>query len=375
MNNPWTKLEASRNGYVLDEDLDAVNEFNRSVRDTKARIVFDALPEPYIGNPDLAKVVFLGLNPGYSVTDPEWHARKDFRGALLLNLNHEPTDYPFYPLDPAFRQSGAGQWWRERTRQLQSESGLDDRTFAKRIMVIEWFPYHSVSFKAPKAEFHSQRYSFQLAREMLGRKVLVREARQPGTGWETGLTRLQQNGSARAEFHELCDALLDLVKLHTDERPAMDDCPLFLHRQYQREEVLVALGLPNSVGAFHTQTGRFWIEALQTEVLFVTLDKSEKTFSPSTRYEDFALSPTRFHWQSQSTTGENSPTGRRYARQRENGARFLLFVRPKKGDAFMFLGPLRYVSHSGSRPMSIYWDLDHPMPAWFFEICASLRAA
>jgi hypothetical protein len=174
MNNPWTKLEASRNGYVLDEDLDAVNEFNRSVSDTKARIVFDALPEPYIGSPDLAKVVFLGLNPGYSVTDPEWHARKDFRGALLLNLNHEPTDYPFYPLDPAFRQSGAGQWWRERTRQLQSESGLDDRTFAKRIMVIEWFPYHSVSFKAPRAEFHSQRYSFQLAREMLGRKLLVR---------------------------------------------------------------------------------------------------------------------------------------------------------------------------------------------------------
>ena len=211
--------------------------------------------------------------------------------------------------------------------------------------------------------------------EMLTFRLLQGEARQPGTGWETGLTRLQQNGSARAEFRELCDALLDLVKLHADERPAMDDCPLFLHRQYQREEVLVALGLPNSVGAFHTQTGRFWIDALHTEVLFVTLDKSERTFSPSTRYEDFALSPTRFHWQSQSTTGENSPTGRRYARQRENGARFLLFVRPRKGDAFMFLGPLRYVSHSGSRPMSIYWDLEHPMPASFFEICASLRAA
>jgi len=138
---------------------------------------------------------------------------------------------------------------------------------------------------------------------------------------------------------------------------------------------LVALGLPQLVGTFPTQTGRFWIETLNTEVLFVTLDKSEKTFSPSTRYEDFALSPTRFHWQSQSTTGENSPTGRRYTRQRESGARFLLFVRPKKHDSFVFLGPLRYVSHLGSRPMSIYWDLDHPMPAWFFEICASLRAA
>jgi superfamily II DNA or RNA helicase/HKD family nuclease len=211
--------------------------------------------------------------------------------------------------------------------------------------------------------------------QMLTFRLLQSEARQPGASWDTGLTRLHQNDLAKAEFRELCDALLDLVKLHVDEKPAMEDCPIFLHRQYQREEVLVALGVPNLVGTFPTQTGRFWIESLGTEVLFVTLDKSEKTFSPSTRYEDFALSPTRFHWQSQSTTGDNSPTGRRYMSQRENDARFLLFVRPKKGDAFMFLGPLRYVSHSGSRPMSIYWDLDHPMPAWFFEICASLRAA
>ena len=156
----------------------------------------------------------------------------------------------------------------------------------------------------------------------------------------------------------------------------MDDCPLFLHRQYQREEVLVALGLPNLVGAFHTQTGRFWIEALHTEVLFVTLDKSEKTFSPSTRYEDFALSPTRFHWQSQSTTSENSPTGQTVCR---GSARTVLgscySCDRRRTMPFMFLGPLRYVSHSGSRPMSIYWDLDYPMPAWFFEICASLRAA
>lgn len=29
-----------------------------------------------------------------------------------------------------------------------------------------------------------------------------------------------------------------------------------------------------------------------------------------TCYEDFALSPTRFHWQSCGTTGDNSPTGK-----------------------------------------------------------------
>jgi hypothetical protein len=102
---------------------------------------------------------------------------------------------------------------------------------------------------------------------------------------------------------------------------------------------------PQLVGARHAQTGRFWIEVINTEIFFVTLDKSEKAFSPSTRYEGFALSRTRFHWQSQSTTGKNSLTGQRYVRQRENGARFFLFVRPKRADPFLLLGPLRYVSH------------------------------
>jgi superfamily II DNA or RNA helicase/HKD family nuclease len=211
--------------------------------------------------------------------------------------------------------------------------------------------------------------------EMLTFRLLQSEARQEDCGWDTGLKRLKQSALASSEFQELCSALLDRVKLHANEEPILDDCPIFLHRQYMRDEVLVGFGLPKLVGARHTQTGRFWLDSINTELFFVTLDKSEKAFSPSTRYEDFAVSPTRFHWQSQSTTGEHSPTGQRYVRQRENGAQFLLFVRPKRGDPFLFLGPLRYVSHSGSRPMSIYWDLEYPMPAWFFEICASLRAA
>jgi len=211
--------------------------------------------------------------------------------------------------------------------------------------------------------------------EMLTFRLLQHEARQQDCDWAAGVKRLRQNASAGSEFEELCGVLFDGVKLHTNEDPNMADCPIFLHRQYMRDEVLVGLGLPELVGARHTQTGRFWVEAINTEIFFVTLDKSEKAFSPSTRYEDFAVSRTRFHWQSQSTTGENSPTGQRYVRQRQNGAQFLLFVRPKRGDPFLFLGRLNYVSHSGSRPMSIYWDLEHPMPAWFFEICASLRAA
>ncbi len=211
--------------------------------------------------------------------------------------------------------------------------------------------------------------------EMLTFRLLQPRASQTAYSWSTGLERLLQNAAAGSEFQELCAALLDRVKFHTEEEPILAGCPVFLHRQYTRDEVLVGLGLPHLIGKFHTQTGCLWIREMHTELFFVTLDKSDKAFSPTTRYEDFAVSPTRFHWQSQSTTGEDSPAGQRYVRQKENGCRFLLFVRPKRKEPFLFLGPLRYVSHSGNRPISIYWDLERPMPAWFFEVCASLRAA
>ncbi len=211
--------------------------------------------------------------------------------------------------------------------------------------------------------------------EMLTFRLLQTEARDEATGWAFGLTRVHQSPYLSQEFEALMSALLDVVRVHADEYPILQDSPVFLHRQYTRDEILVGLGLKKFVGKFQAQTGRVWIEELNTELFFVTLDKSEKTFSPTTRYEDFALSPTQFHWQSQSTTGENSPTGHRYMRQQENGVRFLLFVRPTKTDAFVFLGPVEYLSHTGSRPMSIYWRLEYPMPAWFFEVCASLRVA
>jgi hypothetical protein len=68
-------------------------------------------------------------------------------------------------------------------------------------------------------------------------------------------------------------------------------------------------------------------------------------------------------------------TRRPTQRSRMLFARFLLLVRPKRGDPLRVSGEPVLRVNSGSRPTSIYWDLDHPMPAWFLEICASLRAA
>lgn len=110
------------------------------------------------------------------------------------------------------------------------------------------------------------------------------------------------------------------------------------------------------------------------DVFFVTIDKSEGRFSPTTMYEDFAITDRLFHWQSQSGTGPQSPTGQRYIRHREAGSTPMLFVRQRGRlpngltAPFVFCGPLVYERHESARPMSIVWRLEHPMPARIFRI-------
>ena len=122
---------------------------------------------------------------------------------------------------------------------------------------------------------------------------------------------------------------------------------------------------------------RAWLNHLskkKIDVFTITLNKSEKHYSPSTMYNDYSINENLFHWQSQSTTAENSATGQRYIHHREKGSRVLLFVREFKADsrfggsaAYTYLGTVNYVRHEGSRPMNITWKLDRPIPARFLK--------
>ena len=76
-------------------------------------------------------------------------------------------------------------------------------------------------------------------------------------------------------------------------------------------------------------------------------------------YADYPIRPTLFHWESQSTTSVDSPTGRRYL---DGSSTVLLFVRHEQKDEFgtspyLFLGPAYYVSHTGDRPIAITWKI------------------
>lgn len=143
--------------------------------------------------------------------------------------------------------------------------------------------------------------------------------------------------------------------------------PLSLHRHYHTWEILTAVGRWTEAAKPFFAEGVLSLPSSRTEVLLVTLRKTEEAFSATTRYDDYAISPRLFHWQTQNRVSPTSETGRKYIEQAENGWQFLLFARETKNEAYAFLGPVHFVSTLGSRPMSITWSLEHAMPAALFE--------
>lgn len=112
-------------------------------------------------------------------------------------------------------------------------------------------------------------------------------------------------------------------------------------------------------------------DGLNLDAFMVTLRKTETDFSPTTMYQDYVISPTLFHWETQSIRAASSKTGQRYLNHRATGSEILIFSRLAKLDplgtmAYTFLGTADYVSHTGDRPIGITWQLRRPMPADLF---------
>lgn len=170
--------------------------------------------------------------------------------------------------------------------------------------------------------------------------------------------------------------MLEILKFNYDRIDFVDeqvdlgfDCPLDLHCTYSRDQILVALDFmnPNTV-----REGTKYLPEKKIDVHFVTLNKSEKDYSPTTMYNDYSINDTLFHWQSQSTTSKESNTGQRYINHKLSGVRELIFVREHKNtklgaSPYTFLGLADFVSCEGSKPMNIVWKLHKPIPAKYIK--------
>ncbi len=199
--------------------------------------------------------------------------------------------------------------------------------------------------------------------------------RRPIAELPQALAELWSAPTLREELTDILTELADRTRTVDHPLDPTGSVPLRTHAHYSLLEIVAAYGLlGHKTGALlQTQVGALWVQEHQTELLFVTLEKSASDYSETTRYQDYPISPKLFHWESQNTVSPTSEKGRRYIEHAARGERIVLFVRERKDGSrgetlpYVCLGEVEYVSHEAERPMRIVWELEREMPAGLFQ--------
>ena len=182
---------------------------------------------------------------------------------------------------------------------------------------------------------------------------------------EQSLNRLNSNPVIKRELVYLLQYLRNSIESKQHTLPGFEDIPLKIHARYTRDEILAATGAWTFEKVTSMREGTLFVKDINVDISFITLNKTEKEYSPTTMYNDYAINENLFHWQSQSTTSDTSPTAIRYI---ENKSTRFIFVRENKkkdglSEPYYFLGTAKSIEHKGSKPVSFTLQLDTPIPA------------
>jgi type III restriction enzyme, res subunit len=193
------------------------------------------------------------------------------------------------------------------------------------------------------------------------------------TSPEHAIEILEAEPAACAEFLEVLEVAESRIEhLAKPMEGRLKNEVILTHARYTREEIVVGMryaGFKPKPSPVSMQQGVFQAVDTSTDVLLVTLKKNEKNYSPTTMYRDAIISPSILHWESQSTTSIDSPTGRRYVNHKEKGSEVVIFARETENGElgvaapYLCLGTADFVSAKGSRPIEIDWKLRTPIPA------------
>lgn len=195
---------------------------------------------------------------------------------------------------------------------------------------------------------------------------------------QSSLAKTGENRLLNDEMISVLDILIESIDYMEEDLVLPYTQPLKLHSRYHRHQIFAAFGQHTYSKASTNREGVSENKTLNTELLFIDLNKSEKDFSSSTLYNDFAIDEHLFHWQSQNSAGPETPKGLSYRKQKENGKIILLFIRESKKDSngntpgFVFAGKAEYVSTYGTKPMNITWKLEKALPPFIWKDSAKL---
>jgi superfamily II DNA or RNA helicase len=195
---------------------------------------------------------------------------------------------------------------------------------------------------------------------------------------EDSIKAIGKNKILTEEIIGILEILIDKIDFLESEISLPYSQPLQIHSRYTRDQILAAFNISTFDKKSNNREGVAENKNLKTELLFIDLIKSETDFSPSNLYKDFAISENIFHWQTQNSARPDKGKGLTYINQQDSQKNILLFVREKNTDefkntmAFVFIGNAKFLEYSGSKPMSIKWQLHDPMPHYIWKDSAKM---
>lgn len=172
-------------------DLDRAHAeaFNKGIEARpEYRLAEHLEPFPYVGNP-LANTFVLLANPSVS----EKEAGPSFRmNSMRLdqnrrNLRHEDSSSILSRILSPDNPELEDEWLKHRIRKVVHDTSL--ARVSKGIFLVNYHAYPSKSWYAIPFTFETQRYSFQLVSEAIGRNALIIMSRNM-LGWFTAIPGL-----------------------------------------------------------------------------------------------------------------------------------------------------------------------------------------
>lgn len=240
--------------------------------------------------------------------------------------------------------------------------------------------YFNFILKIAKQDFNIKINDFQ-DNEKVMLLMLHYDVWQNAGGFNTleeSINSIGKNKIFVTEVIEVLEILIERVDFKEIDINLPYIQPLKVHARYTRDQILVAFGLSNFDRKSSSREGVAENVNLNTELLFINLIKSEEDFSPTTMYDDYAISETLFHWQSQNSARPDYGKGLTYINHQENNKKILLFVREKANDekgntmGYVFIGEGNFKENEGSKPMNIKWELNEPLPNYLWNVSAKL---
>lgn len=174
------------------------------------------------------------------------------------------------------------------------------------------------------------------------------------------------------EIEEILELLLSKTKaLEKEDNSTLKGFPLKLHGIYTKAQIQVAIGTSTLERKSPAREGAERNKSLNVEAMFVDIIKNREEGS-ATDYDDKALSPYLFQWDTQNSVRPESNVGQAYINQTQT---MLLFVREQKTFAedktrtmgYVYLGRVtlndwEYKNLGSRMQMQIVWNMIEPIP-------------